>query len=138
MANYNVPNDAGAAYTRQRDLIIDAIKTYGTNNIGGITVGNEFMLKCVARISYPLNVLILGAFSYLTSAGASDPNSAVGNQGAQLLITNITDTRNQLKALNLPTTPPVGTSDAGAYFNNLVLEAVDYGVGVICLLSRSQ
>ena len=85
-----------------------------------------------------LTLLILGAFSYLTDNGGSDPNSAIGNQGAQLLITNITDTRNQLKALNLATTLPVGTSDAGAYFNNLVLEAVDYGVGVGCLLFASQ
>lgn len=45
LANYNVPNDQGAAYSRQLALILDAIKTYGTNNIKGVTVGNEFMLK---------------------------------------------------------------------------------------------
>lgn len=138
MANYNEPDDAGVAYTRQRDLIIDAIKTYGTANIGGVTVGNEFMLKCVTPISYTHNELILGSFSYLTANGASDPNSAIGNQGAALLIANITDTRNALKALNLPTTVQVGNSDAGSYFNNLVLEVVDYGVGVGCLLSWLQ
>jgi len=110
LANYNVPNDQGAAYVRQRDLIIDAIKTYGPDHIGGVTVGNEFMLN------------------YLTENGASDPNSAIGNQGAQLLIANITDTRNAIKALNLPTTIKVGNSDAGSYFNNLVLEAIDYGL----------
>jgi hypothetical protein len=81
-------------------------------------------------------VLTLGALSYLGAfGGGSDPNSAIGNQGAALLISNITDTRNQLKALNLKNTPKVGNSDAGSYFNTLVLEAIDYGVGVECLRS---
>ena len=42
---YNVPTDGGAAYVRQRDTIVDALKTYGTDHVLGITVGNEFMLK---------------------------------------------------------------------------------------------
>lgn len=33
-----------------------------------------------------------------------------------------------LKGLSLSKTIPVGTSDAGSYFNTQVLEAVDYGV----------
>ena len=39
-----------------------------------------------------------------------------------------------LNNLSLSTTLPVGTSDAGAYFNNQVLGAVDYGVS--CLDNR--
>ena len=85
----------------------------------------------MALLSYPCNVLTLGVLSYLTdNGGSSDPNSAVGNQGAALLIANITDTRNQLKALNAQIA--VGNSDAGSYFNTQVLEAIDYGVGVKC------
>ncbi|KAI9453333.1 glycoside hydrolase [Russula earlei] len=110
LGNYALPNDGGVAYARQRDAIVQAIKTYGTDQIGGITVGNEFMLN------------------YLTAAGATTPNGPVGNQGAQLLIANITDTVNTLKSLNLPKHIPVGNSDAGAYFNNLVLGAVEYGM----------
>jgi len=34
-----------AAYTRQRDAVMQAIKTYGADHIAGVTVGNEFMLK---------------------------------------------------------------------------------------------
>ena len=65
--------------------------------------------------------------SYLNGHnGGSDPNGAVGNQGADALIVNITDTRNLLKSLGMSI--PVGNSDAGSYFNNKVLEAVDYGV----------
>ena len=33
-----------------------------------------------------------------------------------------------LASLNLPKTLPVGTADAGSFFSNKVLEAVDYGV----------
>lgn len=45
LGNYVVATDNNAAYTRQRDLIKSAIQTYGTDHIGGVTVGNEFMLK---------------------------------------------------------------------------------------------
>jgi len=45
LGNYAIATDSGAAYQRQRDLIKQAISTYGTDHIGGITVGNEFMLK---------------------------------------------------------------------------------------------
>ena len=84
----------------------------------------------MALISYPQNVLMLEALSYLTANGATDPNSAIGNQGGQLLIANISDTISTLNSLNLPKHIPVGTSDAGAFFNTQVLEAVEYGVGV--------
>lgn len=48
--------------------------------------------------------------------------------GAAILTANIADTRQMLSRLNLNKTILVGNSDAGSYFNNLVLEAVDYGV----------
>jgi len=47
LGNYVVRDDNGAAYTRQRDAIKAALQTYGADHVGGITVGNEFMLKCV-------------------------------------------------------------------------------------------
>jgi hypothetical protein len=45
LAIYNVPDDGGVAYERQLALILDALKTYGTDHVLGVTVGNEFMLK---------------------------------------------------------------------------------------------
>ena len=48
--------------------------------------------------------------------------------GAAILTASIADTRSMLTSLNLPKAIPVGNSDAGSYFNNKVLEAVDYGV----------
>ncbi|KAG9218850.1 hypothetical protein CCMSSC00406_0001036 [Pleurotus cornucopiae] len=109
VGNYPVPNDDGV-YTRQRDIIRDAITTYGTDHIAGITVGNEFMLN------------------YLTSNGATDPNGSVGAQGAAMLVRYIKDTRDMLASMNLPKTIPVGNSDAGSFFSTEVLSNVDYGL----------
>lgn len=95
-------------------------------------VALQFMLKYVnpdPNQSRPLadSEVSVPLYSYLTQhGGGSDPNSALGNLGADALIVNITDTRNMLKTLGLSI--PVGNSDAGSYFNNKVLAAVDYGV----------
>ncbi|EPQ52588.1 glycoside hydrolase family 17 protein [Gloeophyllum trabeum ATCC 11539] len=107
LANYNIPTDK-TPYTRQKQAIQEAIQTYGTDHIGGVTVGNEFMLN------------------YLNANGASDPNSAVGNQGAALLKADIDDTKQMLKDMNVNL--QVGNAEAGSYFNTLVLEDVDYGM----------
>jgi len=107
LGNYVLPDEPDA-YTRQRDTLRDAISTFGTDHIAGITVGNEFMLN------------------YLH--GLTDPNSATGAEGAALLIANIKDTRDMLTSMNLPKTIPVGNSDAGSYFNTEVLSSIDYGL----------
>ncbi|KAJ7490296.1 glycoside hydrolase [Mycena galericulata] len=110
LANYPVPTDGGAAYVRQRDLIQQALQTYGTDHVAGVTVGNEYILD------------------YLTANGGAtqDPNGPVGNEGAALLLPNITDTINMLSSMNIDL--PVGNADAGSYFNNEVLAAVKYGM----------
>ncbi|KAJ3548209.1 hypothetical protein NM688_g5326 [Phlebia brevispora] len=111
LGNYNVPTDGGVSYARQRDEMKSALETFGVDNVLGVTVGNEFMLN------------------YLTANGGGDePNGPIGNAGAELLIPNITDTRQMLASLNLPKTLPVGTADAGSFFNNEVLQQVDYGM----------
>lgn len=74
-------------------------------------------------IRYPSSFV---PFSYLNANGATDPNSAVGNTGAAILINDIQDTRKMLSSLGVSL--PVGNSDAGSYFNNEVLAAVDFGV----------
>jgi exo-beta-1,3-glucanase (GH17 family) len=47
LGNYPLPTDNGAEYQQQKQAIVNAIKTYGTDNIAGVTVGNEFMLESV-------------------------------------------------------------------------------------------
>ncbi|PCH39399.1 glycoside hydrolase family 17 protein [Wolfiporia cocos MD-104 SS10] len=111
LANYIVATNS-TPYERQRDEIMDALKTYGTDQVGGVTVGNEFILD------------YLGA-----NGGGDDPNSAVGDEGAAILISNLTDTKNVLKEAGYAL--PVGTSDAGAYFNTKVMENIDFGLSNI-------
>ncbi len=69
--------------------------------------------------------------SWLTSNGADDPNSAIGNVGAQMLLANVTDTRNAIEALNLDKKIPIGTADAGSFFNTELLQNVDFGMSNI-------
>ncbi|KAJ7737196.1 hypothetical protein B0H14DRAFT_3516375 [Mycena olivaceomarginata] len=97
-----VATDVGVAYVCQRDLIKDALTTYGTDHIVGISVGND----------------------YLTENGGSqqDPNGGVRNIGAALLLANIADTISMLSDMNLA--DDVGTADAGSYFNTQILSAV--------------
>jgi len=111
IGNYVLPGEDDA-YQRQKTEMATALQTFGTDHVGGVTVGNEFMLN------------------YLTDNGGADLdiNGAVANTGAQLLLNYINDTRSWLPTLNLTKDLPVGTSDAGSYFNNLVLSNVDYGM----------
>ena len=64
--------------------------------------------------------------SYVESQGTDDVTGTVGTTGAEMLITNITDTRSMLSDISVDL--PVGTADAGAYFNEKLLSSVDYGV----------
>jgi len=68
--------------------------------------------------------------NYLTDNGGAqqDINGDVANAGAKQLIAYIQDTRSWLPTLNLGKTLQVGNSDAGSYFNNLVLQSIEYGV----------
>jgi hypothetical protein len=58
LGNYNLATDDNAAYNRQKQVISDAITTYGTNHIAGVTVGNEYMLKHVIKFLSNVSHLI--------------------------------------------------------------------------------
>ncbi|KAJ3996235.1 glycoside hydrolase family 17 protein [Lentinula boryana] len=108
IANYPDATDDGVAYNRQKSAIESAIQAYGTDHIGGVTVGNEFILD------------------YLDANGATDPNGSVGNQGAAILTPLIDDTKSMLQSLGVNL--KVGNADAGSFFNDKVLADVDYGM----------
>ncbi|CAE6332958.1 unnamed protein product, partial [Rhizoctonia solani] len=103
-------NEDDTAYTRQRDLIKDAITTYGTDHIGGVSVGNEYILNSV------------------TAAGEATATGTAGLAAAAKLVEKIKDTRQMLAGMSLSKNLQVGTSDAGSYFNTPLLEAIDYGL----------
>jgi exo-beta-1,3-glucanase (GH17 family) len=48
--NYPSATDGGVAYARQRDILKETLQKYGADNVAGITVGNEFILKYVTLI----------------------------------------------------------------------------------------
>jgi len=106
----SVAENADADYTSQRDAVLAVLQTYGTDRVLGVTVGNEFMLN------------------YLNEHGGTDPNTAIGDQGAALLIAKISDTRSAIANLKLGKTILVGNAEAGYYFNTNVLKAIDYGL----------
>ncbi|CAE7136729.1 unnamed protein product [Rhizoctonia solani] len=103
-------NEDDTAYTRQRDLIKDAITKYGTDHIAGVSVGNEYILNSV------------------TAAGDTTATGTAGLAAAAKLVEKIKDTRDMLAGMSLSKNLPVGTSDAGSYFNTPLLEAIDYGL----------
>ncbi|KAJ4465241.1 hypothetical protein C8J55DRAFT_260042 [Lentinula edodes] len=108
IANFPEADDNGEAYDLQKTMIQSPIQTYGTSHIAGVTVGNEFILD------------------YLDDNGGTDPNSAICDAGAELFLGFINDTKTMLSDLNVDL--KVGNADAGSYFNDLVLESVDYGM----------
>lgn len=63
LGNYNVPNDNDASYDRQKAEILKVLQTYGDNNIGGITVGNEYILKWAVLLR---SVILCGSFRLVT------------------------------------------------------------------------
>ncbi|VDB92296.1 unnamed protein product [Peniophora sp. CBMAI 1063] len=112
LGNYPAATDAGVAYERQRDEIMTALSSFGTDHVAGIIVGNEFVLDYITSVD--------------SSAPSTDANSDVGNAAAAILIPNITDTISQLKSAGYDL--QVGNAEAGAYFNDEILEAVDFGM----------
>lgn len=64
----------------------------------------------------------------MTAQGVQDPDSAVANVGAAVLLEDVEDFRSSLDALSLSKTLKVGNAEAGSFFNTKVLAAVDYGM----------
>ena len=111
LGNYPAIGDNNTAYERQKQEIIDAINMWGSDHVAGITVGNEFVLDYMSG----------------QSATQQSPNGAVGTAAAQILVPLIQDTRTTMANLGLGHIP-IGNADAGSYFNNDVLGAVDYAM----------
>lgn len=66
--------------------------------------------------------------NYCLDNNVNDPNSPTVSPAATYIVNSIQDTRSSIQGLGLSKTIQVGNSDAGSYFSNTVLEAIDYGV----------
>lgn len=79
-----------------------------------MTVGNEYMLNYITEYGN----------------GNNDVNSTVGTTASTFLKTKIADIRQMLQELGYSNLP-VGSADAGAYFNSDLLSAIDFGLSNI-------
>ena len=96
-----------ASYQRQKTALQQALRTYGTDNILGITVGNEVMRN------------------YMLDHNVTDINGTVGLAASAILKGNLTDIRQMLKSMKINL--PIGTADAASYFNLDLLGVLDFG-----------
>lgn len=64
--------------------------------------------------------------NYVLNHGAADATGAVGLRASALLREKITDIREMMADLGHPNVP-IGSADAGSYFNDDLLEAIDFG-----------
>jgi exo-beta-1,3-glucanase (GH17 family) len=93
-------------YQRQMDAVVSAIKTYGTDHIAGITVGNEYLLD-----------------SYGTNGNA---NNTAGVAARTMLLNYIQEANKTIQGLSLSKSLPIGTADAGSALTLPLCEGVDY------------
>jgi exo-beta-1,3-glucanase (GH17 family) len=84
------------------------------DNIEGIAVGNEFMLNYVTEYG----------------GGDSSVDGTVGLRASALLKEKIADTRQMMSDLG-HSNVPVGSADAGSYFNTDLLSDIQFGLSNI-------
>ena len=94
-------------YQRQKTALKEALQTYGTSNVLGITVGDKVM------------------FNYLLERNSEDPNNAFGLAASSMLKGRFADIRKMLTSINV--TLPIGTADTAGFFNTDLLSASDFG-----------
>ncbi|CAK9785240.1 unnamed protein product [Cutaneotrichosporon oleaginosum] len=92
------------AYEDQTNAILEALQTYGTDNIEGLAVGNEWLLN----------------------QGNVSPTGSKYLQGVQTLLGYVNEIKAKVQALGLSKTLPIGTGDAGSLFSKTLAEGVDF------------
>ncbi|MBW0538823.1 hypothetical protein O181_078538 [Austropuccinia psidii MF-1] len=93
-------------YQRQVDAVTAAIQKYGTQNIAGITVGNEYLL-----------------LSYGDGGSPTDPK---GVAARTTLLNYIQKTNQTLQGMKLDKVIPLGTADAGSAITTPLCAGADY------------
>ncbi|TYJ53374.1 hypothetical protein B9479_005974 [Cryptococcus floricola] len=93
------------AYDDQVTSLTDALKTYGTDHISGVTVGNEYILN---------------------TAGTDSTTSSTYLSAVSTITDKIAEVNSTIQGLGLDKVLPVGTSDAGSIMSKKLGEGVDY------------
>ncbi|ODN93554.1 glucan 1,3-beta-glucosidase [Cryptococcus wingfieldii CBS 7118] len=93
------------AYDDQVTSLTDALKTYGTDHISGVTVGNEYILN---------------------TAGTDSTTSSTYLSAVSTITDKIAKVDSTIQGLGLDKVLPVGTSDAGSIMSKKLGEGVDY------------
>jgi len=92
-------DDNATTWDRGVQATLDVVQTYGTANIAGITVGNEYILDQNATSA---------SYTYIED--------------------KVAEFKKELDALNLDKTIPVGTADAGSVMTAALNRKVDYAM----------
>lgn len=92
------------AFTDQLHDVVSAFKTYGVDKIGGLAVGNE----------------------YLLGAGINSPSGAKYQKGLASLQAHIKTVNETILGLSLDKHVPIGTGDAGSLMSVALGEMVDF------------
>ncbi|KAG8772995.1 hypothetical protein FRC19_005969, partial [Serendipita sp. 401] len=87
------------SYTRQKKILEDALAVYGTANVLGVAVGNEYILQAI-------------------QAGDTTENSTAR------VVEKMNEVRTDLTALGY--TLPVGTSDTGGTISQSLVDAAEF------------
>jgi glucan 1,3-beta-glucosidase len=95
------PANVELVYNRMMDANIAAIQKWGTRNVAGLTVGNEYILVQI-------------------QAGEAQATAE------QFVVAKMADARAKLRALALDKPIPVGTADAGGLITRTLSEGSDY------------
>ncbi|WVF68708.1 hypothetical protein IAT40_003480 [Kwoniella sp. CBS 6097] len=94
-----------SAYKAQVEAVEAALKTYGTDHVSGITVGNEYILN---------------------TAGTDSTTSATYLASVKVIADKIQEVNTTIQGLGLSKTLPIGTSDAGSVMSKSLGEEIDY------------
>jgi len=86
------------SYIRQKTILTNALTTYGTSNVLGITVGNEYVLNSVQ-------------------------NGDTSENATARVVAKMTEVRTDLTALGFNL--QVGTSDAGGTVTQTMVDGAD-------------
>ncbi|GMK59660.1 hypothetical protein CspeluHIS016_0802660 [Cutaneotrichosporon spelunceum] len=92
------------AYKDQTDAILAAFQKYGVDNIGGLAVGNEWLLNQANDV----------------------PSGSKYLSDVKTLLGYVDEVKTKVQALSLSKPMPIGTGDAGSLFSTTLAQGLDF------------